>query len=392
MEPDEALFKLAPFDLHRLESGPPAECRLSRADALHYYRRMLTARQMEAAIERLWNEGQIRGFCHQYVGQEACAVGICAIRQAEGNQVDAVVTSYRCHAWTHLVGTPVVEVIGELTGRSCGNAHGKGGSMHMFRPPHFYGAHGIVGAQIAIGAGIGLAMRNLGSPTVSFTVYGDGASNQGQFFESANMAALWRLPVVFVCENNRYGMGTAMERASASTEFFRRGGEAIPGIRACGQDVLSVREAARFARQWALDGRGPIILELQTYRFVGHGADDPETYRTKSEVKFEKERHDPIRMFREKILAAHLVDESALNEIDAQVDEEIAEAVRGADADAPLPPAALYTDLFVNSAPELIRGCTPDDRVRQPFRSTDELLAEQSRAAASAQNRTAAAV
>lgn len=226
---------------------------------------------METTAGNLYKEKKVRGFCHLYTGQEAVAVGICAAKHHE----DGVITSYRCHGWTYLMGSTVTEVLSELTGRISGNVYGKGGSMHMYEK-NFYGGNGIVGAQISLGAGIALAMKYRNERNVCYTLYGDGAANQGQFFESANMAKLWDLPVIFICENNGFGMGTSTARASASTDYFTRG-DFVPGLWVDAMDVVTVREAIRFAREYCVSGKGPLVMELATYRYGGHSMSDPGT-------------------------------------------------------------------------------------------------------------------
>ncbi|VDK82792.1 unnamed protein product [Litomosoides sigmodontis] len=239
----EASFQTQPFKLHQLNTGPSTNVTLNKSDALDMYRKMQVIRKMEQASDLLYKDRKIRGFCHLYAGQEACAVGLHAAKDSD----DSIITSYRCHAFAYLARN-VKEVISELLGRSHGNVRGKGGSMHMYAK-NFYGGNGIVGAQQPLGAGIAFAMKYNRKPNVCFTLYGDGAANQGQLFEAANICALWRLPCVFICENNGYGMGTPTSRSSASTNYYARG-DYIPGIWVDGMDVLAVREAIKFARKY----------------------------------------------------------------------------------------------------------------------------------------------
>ncbi|XP_034717605.1 pyruvate dehydrogenase E1 component subunit alpha, somatic form, mitochondrial-like isoform X1 [Etheostoma cragini] len=245
----QATFDIKKCDVHRLEEGPPLKAELTREQGLQYYRVMQTVRRMELKADQLYKQKIIRGFCHLYDGQEACAVGI----EAAINPSDHLITAYRAHGYTYTRGIAVKEILAELTGRRGGVAKGKGGSMHMYAP-RFYGGNGIVGAQVPLGAGIALACQYQGNNQVCVALYGDGAANQGQLFESFNMAALWKLPCIFTCENNQYGMGTSVERASASTDYYKRG-DFIPGIRVDGMDVLCVREAFKFAAEHCRSGK-----------------------------------------------------------------------------------------------------------------------------------------
>src|SRR5204862_3976731 len=260
----------------------PAEPHVSAEALKRWYTDMLLIRRFEERAGQLYGMGLIGGFCHLYIGQEAVVVGMQAAITAD----DAVVTSYRDHGHMLACGMEPRGVRAELTGRSGGYSKGKGGSMHMFsRDKHFYGGHGIVGAQVPIGTGLAFAHKYNGSKNVSLTYFGDGSANQGQVYEAMNMAALWKLPVVYIIENNRYGMGTSVERASASTELYKHG-EAfgIPGERVDGMDVLAVQEEGAKAVEHARSGHGPYILEMQTYRYRGHSMSDPAKYRTKEEV------------------------------------------------------------------------------------------------------------
>uniref|UniRef100_A0A2K5J6C0 Pyruvate dehydrogenase E1 component subunit alpha, testis-specific form, mitochondrial n=1 Tax=Colobus angolensis palliatus TaxID=336983 RepID=A0A2K5J6C0_COLAP len=247
---NDATFEIKKCDLHRLEEGPPVTTVLTREDGLKYYRMMQTVRRMELKADQLYKQKIIRGFCHLCDGQEACCVGL----EAGINPTDHLITAYRAHGFTFTRGLSVREILAELTGRKGGCAKGKGGSMHMYAK-NFYGGNGIVGAQVPLGAGIALACKYNGKDEVCLTLYGDGAANQGQIFEAYNMAALWKLPCIFICENNRYGMGTSVERAAASTDYYKRG-DFIPGLRVDGMDILCVREATRFAAAYCRSGKG----------------------------------------------------------------------------------------------------------------------------------------
>uniref|UniRef100_A0A6P4EPS6 pyruvate dehydrogenase (acetyl-transferring) n=1 Tax=Drosophila rhopaloa TaxID=1041015 RepID=A0A6P4EPS6_DRORH len=258
------------FKLHQLTEGPQMMVPLNKVDALRYYRQLLALRRLETAASNLYKERLIRGFCHLYTGQEACAVGI---RAAMGEQ-DKIISGYRIHGWAYMMGVSAKGILAELTGRLTGCSGGKGGSMHMYGK-NFYGGTGIVGDQVPLGAGLALVGKYLNDGSVALALYGDGAANQGQLFETFNMAQLWKLPIIFICENNNYGMGTSSDRSSSNSEFYKRG-DKLPGIQVDGQDILAVKSATTFAIQHAKE-IGPLILELKTYRYVGHSMSDPGT-------------------------------------------------------------------------------------------------------------------
>nr|CAD7441743.1 unnamed protein product [Timema bartmani] len=303
-----------PFKLHKLESGPSTQVSVNRDDALHYYKQMYTIRRMETAAGNMYKEKIVRGFCHLYSGQEACAVGI----KAALRPYDDVITAYRAHGWAHLMGVSHLGVLAELTGRQSGCARGKGGSMHMYTS-HFYGGNGIVGAQVPLGVGLAFASKYMGTDGVSVALYGDGAANQGQIFEVYNIAKLLDLPCIFVCENNGYGMGTSVDRAAASTTYYTRG-DYIPGIWVDGMDVLAMREATRYAVNHCSTGKGPIILEAFTYRYSGHSMSDPGTsYRTREEVQEVRQTRDPITSFKDKIISTELATAEELKEVALRV-------------------------------------------------------------------------
>jgi pyruvate dehydrogenase E1 component alpha subunit len=291
--------------------------------------------------------GLIGGFCHLYIGQEAVVVGA----QSAARPEDALITSYRDHGHMLACGMDPRGVMAELTGRAGGYSKGKGGSMHMFsREKNFYGGHGIVAAQVPIGTGLAFGFKYKGLDNVSLTYFGDGAVNQGQVYESFNMAALWKLPVVFVIENNKYGMGTAVERASASTELCQRGkAYGIPGEAVDGMDVLEMRALAEKAIAHCRAGKGPFILEAQTYRYRGHSMSDPAKYRSKDEVQKMRSERDPIDQLRERILAEGHADEDALKKIDRAVKDIVADAAEFAQ-ESPEPDASeLWTDVLVEA-------------------------------------------
>jgi pyruvate dehydrogenase E1 component alpha subunit len=312
-----------------------------------FYRDMLLIRRFEEKAGQLYGMGLIGGFCHLYIGQEAVVVGCMAAHKP----VDSVVTSYRDHGHMLATGMDAKGVMAELTGRRGGYSKGKGGSMHMFsREKNFYGGHGIVGAQVPIGTGLGFAHRYKEDGGVCLTFLGDGAINQGQVYESFNMAALWKLPVVYVIENNKYGMGTSVERAAAGKDLNMRGqAYGIPGQKVDGMDVMAVRAAADKALAHARTGKGPYILEALTYRYRGHSMSDPAKYRSKEEVAKMRQEHDPIDHLRAKLLDGGHADENALKNIDREVKEIVAEAAEFAQASPEPDPSELWTDVLVEA-------------------------------------------
>ena len=320
----------------------------SKDDLLKYYREMLTVRRFEERAGQLYGMGLIGGFCHLYIGQEAIAVGMQSIMRPG----DQVITGYRDHGHMLTCGMDPREVMAELTGRAAGASKGKGGSMHMFSTSaHFYGGHGIVGAQVSLGTGLGMANRYRDNGNVAFTYFGDGAANQGQVYESFNMAELWSLPVVYIIENNQYAMGTSVERSSSETHLFKRGASFnIAGAEVDGMDVLAVREAGAMAAEHARSGQGPFILEMKTYRYRGHSMSDPAKYRTREEVDAVRKTRDPIDHLQERLESMGLADEAALKAIDADVKRIVAEAAEFART-APEPdPSELYTDVYLETA------------------------------------------
>src|SRR5213082_1590618 len=297
--------------------GTPSIPEFTRDQELQALRDMLLIRRFEEKAGQLYGMGAIGGFCHLYIGQEAVVVGM----QMALKQGDQVITGYRDHGHMLATGMEANGVMAELTGRRGGYSKGKGGSMHMFsKEKHFYGGHGIVGAQVSLGTGLAFANYYRGNQSVSLTYFGDGASNQGQVYESFNMAELWKLPVVYVIENNRYAMGTSVTRSSALTDFSRRGDSFnIPGEQVDGMDVRAVKAAAEKAIQWCRDGKGPIILEMMTYRYRGHSMSDPAKYRTREEVDKIRTEHDPIVQVRKRLLDKKWASEDELKKIDAAV-------------------------------------------------------------------------
>jgi pyruvate dehydrogenase E1 component alpha subunit len=319
--------------------------RASTAELLKYYRDMLLIRRFEEKAGQMYGMGLIGGFCHLYIGQEAVVVGM----QAAITDGDSVVTSYRDHGHMLACGMDPRGVMAELTGRRDGYSHGKGGSMHMFsKEKNFYGGHGIVGAQVPIGTGIAFGHKYRGKNNVCLTYFGDGAVNQGQVAESFNMAELWKLPVIYVIENNRYGMGTSVERASASVDLHRRG-EAfnMPGEAVDGMDILAVREAGERAVAHAKSGKGPYILEMKTYRYRGHSMSDPAKYRSKEEVEKMRTQHDPIEHLAKYLVDEGHSDEAALKKVDREVKDIVTQAAEFAQNSPEPDPSELYTDVLL---------------------------------------------
>jgi len=323
------------------KGGAPSKDRL-----LDWYRDMLLIRRFEERAGQLYGMGLIGGFCHLYIGQEAIAVGIQSIKK-DGDQI---ITGYRDHGHMLAAGMDPKEVMAELTGRAAGSSKGKGGSMHMFsKEADFYGGHGIVGAQVSLGTGLALANKYRDNGAVAFVYFGDGAANQGQVYESFNMAELWRLPAVYVIENNQYAMGTSVQRASAETHLYKRGiSFDIPGEEVDGMDVEAVAAAGAKAAERARSGEGPYILEMKTYRYRGHSMSDPAKYRTREEVDEVKKTRDPIDHLREKMEKAG-VSADELKAIDAEAKKIVTDAAEYARA-APEPdPAELYTDVYAEA-------------------------------------------
>ncbi|XP_055308489.1 pyruvate dehydrogenase E1 component subunit alpha, mitochondrial-like [Sitodiplosis mosellana] len=350
----QASFDVKPFKLHNLESGPSTKADVTREKALELYQQMQTIRRLETAAGNLYKEKIVRGFCHLYSGQEACAVGMKAAMRPQDN----IISAYRVHGWTYLMGVPPTGVLCELTGKQGGCARGKGGSMHMYAP-NFYGGNGIVGAQVPLGAGVAFACKYKGNGGVCLALYGDGASNQGQIFEAYNMAYLWKLPCIFVCENNQYGMGTSAERSSCNTEYFRRG-DVLPGIWVDGMDVLAVRNAFEFAIKYAVE-TGPMVIEVLTYRYSGHSMSDPGTsYRSRDEVQGVRQSRDPINVFKERLFDSGLATAEEIKKLDDEIKKTVDAATKVCKADNEISVDELYTDVYSKNLVPLIRGILPD--------------------------------
>jgi len=320
----------------------------SKEDLLRFYREMVLIRRFEERAGQLYGMGLIGGFCHLYIGQEAVAVGVQeSVRQGH----DKIITGYRDHGHMLCAGMDPKEVMAELTGRIGGSSKGKGGSMHMFdTATGFYGGHGIVGAQVALGTGLAFSGRYRGDDSVAFIYFGDGAANQGQVYESFNMAQLWKLPAIYIIENNQYAMGTSIERSSSTTQLSERGSSfGIPGEQVDGMDVLAVRDAVARAVKRAREGGGPFILEMKTYRYRGHSMSDPAKYRAKEEVDEVKKTRDPIDHVK-MLLDQAGATEDDLKTIDAEIKTIVAEAVQFAQESPEPDPSELYTDVYVEAS------------------------------------------
>lgn len=344
------------FETYNIDS-PAQTMTMSKESAISLYRDMQTVRRLEMAADSSYKHKLIRGFCHLCTGQEAVPVGVEHALTKE----DAVITAYRCHGFTYMRGAPPFGILSELMGRREGVSKGKGGSMHMYAN-NFYGGNGIVGAQVPLGAGIAFAQKYKDEKTCTVTLYGDGAANQGQVFEAYNMAKLWDLPAIFVCENNKYGMGTAAARAAANTDYYTRG-QYIPGIRVNGMDVLAVQQAVAYAREYAISGKGPLVLEMKTYRYGGHSMSDPgTTYRTREEIQHMRSTSDPITGYKHRLLETGVVSEADLKAIDKEakqwIDQELAKAKAVPEPEA----KELWTDIYAKGTEvAYLRGRVPEE-------------------------------
>ena len=323
---------------------PAKKPNVSADELLQYYRDMLLIRRFEEKAGQLYGMGLIGGFCHLYIGQEAVVVGL----EAATKEGDKRITSYRDHGHMLACGMDPNGVMAELTGREGGYSKGKGGSMHMFsKEKHFYGGHGIVGAQVPLGAGLAFSDKYKGNDNVTFAYFGDGAANQGQIYETFNMAALWDLPVIFVIENNQYAMGTAQKRSTSTPELFTRG-EAfgIKGEMVDGMDVLAVKEASEKAVAHCRAGKGPYILEVKTYRYRGHSMSDPAKYRTREEVQKMREERDPIEAVRSLLLTGKHSTEEELKAIDKEIKAVVNESAEFSKSSPEPALDELWTDIY----------------------------------------------
>lgn len=337
------------FALHSLQGRLAANPRYAASDEelARFYEQMLLIRRFEERAGQLYGLGLIGGFCHLYIGQEAVAIGL---QSALDPAKDSVITGYRDHGHMLAYGIDPKVIMAELTGREAGISKGKGGSMHMFSTEHkFYGGHGIVGAQVALGGGLALAHQYRGDGGLCLAYFGDGAANQGQVYETFNMASLWKLPIVFAIENNQYAMGTSTARSSAETEFYRRGTAfRIPGMDVNGMDVLEVRAAAEVAFKHVREGNGPVLMELNTYRYRGHSMSDPAKYRTREEVQDQREHNDPIERAKRELIDRGRSEEE-LKDIDKRIRAAVADSADFAENSPEPAPGELYTDVLVEA-------------------------------------------
>ena len=332
---------------NRERPAEPTRYAATKEELTEFYRQMVLIRRFEERAGQLYGLGLIGGFCHLYIGQEAVAVGL---QSALDNSKDSVITGYRDHGHMLAYGLDPKVIMAELTGRAAGISKGKGGSMHMFSTEkRFYGGHGIVGAQVSLGAGLAFKHKYSGDGGVCLAYFGDGAANQGQVYETMNMAELWKLPIIFVIENNGYAMGTRVNRASSEDQLYRRGESfRVPGMQVDGMDVLAVRGAAEVALEWVRSGKGPIVMELKTYRYRGHSMSDPAKYRTKEEVQAMKDQSDAIDLVKRE-LGKLGVGEDELKRVDKEIRQIVSEAADFAEQSPEPAPEELTTDVLVES-------------------------------------------
>ncbi len=317
---------------------------LSNEQLIKIYRDMLLLRRFEERAAQKYTMGEIAGFCHLYIGQEAIAIGM----QTEVRPSDSVITTYRDHGMMLANGADPKSVMAELMGKETGCSKGKGGSMHIFDTEnHFYGGHGIVGASVPLGTGLAFAHKYRKDGAINFTYFGDGAANQGQVYEAFNMASLWKLPVIYVIENNEYAMGTSVSRSSSTTELYKRGeGFGIPGYQVNGMDIFEVMDAAKMASAHVRDGKGPILLEMKSYRYRGHSMSDPGNYRTKEEVQNVKETSDCIEHLKQYLIDNKIISDDECKKHDKEIQNTVKESITFSEQSNLPDPLELYTEVY----------------------------------------------
>jgi pyruvate dehydrogenase E1 component alpha subunit len=347
-----------PLKYHLLDDPNITSGTASKDELMDYFKTMYTIRRMEISCDTEYKARNIRGFCHLYDGQEAIAL---ALKSGLTTQ-DNIITSYRCHAIQLIRGASVKAIVGELFGFELGSSKGKGGSMHFYnKATKFWGGQGIVGAQVPVGVGAAMAEMYLAKKNwpvnVGVAMYGDGAANQGQIWESANMAKLWNVPVIFLCENNQYGMGTSTNRHSSNNDYYKQGGVVIPGVQVDGMDVIASREAIKFCKQHAASGKGPIFLEMKTYRYHGHSMSDPGiTYRDRDEVASMRASRDCIEQTKNRIVEAGWATQDELKEVEKQIRAEVAAEIEEARKGTWPREELLVEDIYYKEVPPYIRG------------------------------------
>jgi len=349
------------YELHNVETGPVESSDITKDELMNMFETMYTMRRMEITCDNEYKARNIRGFCHLYDGQEAVATGIQAALDPE----DSWVTSYRCHVLALMRGGSVSSVLGELFGKADGVTNGKGGSMHMYSKEHnFFGGHGIVGAQVPVGTGLAFANKYKAKPgepmNVAIACYGDGAANQGQIWESANMAKLWSLPMIYCIENNHYGMGTSIDRHSSISDYYKMG-NAIPGIRIDGMNVIAVKEGMKFVKDFVGSGNGPMYVEMMTYRYHGHSMSDPgTTYRNRDEIEFTRSNRDPIEQVKSCLLEAQFMTAEEIKGTEKRIRKEVQKATMKAKEMADPEYKEVVTEIYAKSL-------TPHDATFPPF-------------------------
>lgn len=357
------------LQLHNIEGGPNTTVEYTKDELMKQFELMYTMRRMEITCDNEYKARNIRGFCHLYDGQEAVATGIQTSLDAE----DSWVTSYRCHCVALARGGSVQSVVGELFGNACGMSKGKGGSMHFYsKENNFFGGHGIVGAQVPVGSGLAFAHKYKAKPgepmNVAIACYGDGAANQGQIWESANMAALWKLPMIFCIENNHYGMGTSIDRHSSINDYYKMG-NAIPGIRIDGMNVLATTEGMRFVKEYCGAGNGPMYVEMMTYRYHGHSMSDPgTTYRNREEIAFTRSTRDPLEFIKNSMIEAGFTDAEELKGIEKKIRKSVQEEVKKAKESPKPAPESLMEHVFAVDLESPGKSEMPD-HIRMPDHS-----------------------